>query len=372
MKKCSALLLILTLLCGAFPTKSLAEKISPPDCPAGAAILIEKEERRTLFSKNEHLPLPPASTTKIMTAIIVIENCAPDEIVTIPKESVGTEGSSAYLRCGEQLTVLDLLYCLMLRSANDAAVALAFHTAGTVEDFVKMMNDKAKALGLSNSHFENPHGLDHSNHYMSAFDLGTLSAYCLDNSLFCSIVSTKSISVGMGENQRQLTNHNKLLFSLTGCIGVKTGYTIRSGRCLVTACKKNDTVLICVTINCRPDWNTHTALYDYGFSLVKRTVFDGFDGDLAVAGSNLTVHVSSDRYSLLSVPEDRVEFAIVCPHLLFAPITTGAQVGQVRVLLNGNVIDVLPILAREDISLPPAPGLLSKIFSFLLSIFQKK
>jgi D-alanyl-D-alanine carboxypeptidase len=307
-----------------------------------------------------------------MTALVVLENCQLFETVTVPKEAVGTEGSSAYLRIGEQLSVLDLLYCLMLRSANDAAVALAYHTAGSVEAFAGLMNEKAKALDLSNCHFENPHGLDSQNHYISAKDMAALAAYCLNNPLFCKIVSTKSITIGNGENARLLTNHNRLLQTLPGCIGVKTGYTIRSGRCLVSACEKEETVLVCVTFNCRPDWQTHTDLYAYGFSVCKRVSFAGFSKDLAVAGRDAPLHVSSEGYSMLIAPQDTLSFVPICPHLLFAPIEAGQQIGRVEVRLDGTVIDVLPITAREEAAAPPSPGFLSKLLSFVFSLLGGK
>ena len=370
MKKFSSILLILSLLTSLFPIGAYADS-SPPACPSQAAILIEWQDGKVLFSKNEDLPLPPASTTKIMTAILVLESCDPNQWVSVPREAVGTEGSSAYLRTGERLRVLDLLYCLMLRSANDAAVALAIHVSGSVEEFARLMNNKAKSLGLSNSHFENPHGLDHQNHYTSAEDMARLAAYCLKNPLFCSIVKTPSITVGEGENLRFLTNHNRLLGTLEGCIGIKTGYTIRSGRCLVSACQRDDTLLICVTFNCGPDWQTHTDLYSYGFSQCKRINFDGFSCDLPVAGGNLTVHVSSEKYSQLISPQDHLTFVTCCPHLLFAPISAGQRIGKVEVRLNGTIIDVIPITAREEVARPPSPGFLSKLLSFVLSLFDR-
>ncbi|MBQ8911659.1 MAG: hypothetical protein IJY89_03725, partial [Clostridia bacterium] len=155
------------------------------------------------------------------------------------------------------------------------------------------------------------------------------------------------------------------------CIGVKTGYTIRSGRCLVSACKRDETTLICVTLNCRPDWDCHSDLYAYGFSLIQRQVFDGFAADLPIAGSNLKLHVASSGYSMLISPNDSLTFSPVCPHFLFAPVSCGDTVGSVQVILNGNVIDVIPITARDSAATPPSPGLFSRILSFILSLFQK-
>lgn len=231
---------------------------------AQAALLLDATEGRILFSQNASARLPMASTTKIMTAIVAIENMPTDYVVTVAKEAVGIEGSSIYLYAGEQITCLDLLYGLMLESGNDAAVALAIAVGGTEERFIMLMNEKAKELGLKDTRFSNPHGLPAENHFTSAADLARLTDYALQNELFAEIVSTKKMTAC--EGTRYYVNHNRLLFSYEGMIGVKTGYTQASGRCLVTAARRYGRTLICVTLNdyyCSAD---HVRMLDSGFS----------------------------------------------------------------------------------------------------------
>ncbi len=369
MKKLLSALLVCTLFCGVLPCYSAAQG-ERPLVDASAFTLIEQSEGRTILSQNEKVRLPMASTTKIMTCIVVLEHCDITEEVTVFEEAVGTEGSSAYLRVNERLSVEDLLFCLMLQSANDAAVALAIHTAGSIEDFAYLMNDKAKRLGLKDTHFTNPHGLDNSEHYTTASDLAKLTSYALNNSHFSRIVSSKRHTVGKDDHTRTLTNDNKLLFSLDGCIGVKTGYTIRSGRCLVSACTIEDTTLVCVTLHCKNDWETHKRLFDYGFSSIKRFSYEGFHAELPVLGGSGTLFVSSDAYSFIEDPGSAVTFEPICPHFLCAPIYAGDTVGYLLVMLNGTAIDSLAITARQDAILPPSKSFLERIICGFLSIFK--
>ncbi|MBQ8215949.1 MAG: D-alanyl-D-alanine carboxypeptidase [Clostridia bacterium] len=368
LKHAFTILLSILILLSMLPQRTKAEALPYPD--AASFLLMEKEDRKILAKSNERASLPIASTTKILTCLVVLERCETDDIVVVDPQAVGIEGSSAYLRAGERLTVKELLYCLMLRSANDAAVALALHLSGSIEEFAYLMNEKAKSLGMEGSHFQNPHGLHEENHYSTAYDLAILFADALESPQFCGIVSTKSIVIGKNENARTLTNHNKLLFSLEGCIGGKTGYTIYSGRCLVSACKREDTTLICVTLGCRQDWQAHNDLYDYGFSTVKRFSYRGFCEDLPLAGLDGRVFVSSDSYSLLATPGATVEFFPLCPRFLFAPVDAGKEVGYVLVMLNGNAVDVLPILTREDAACPPPPSIIARILSKILALFE--
>jgi D-alanyl-D-alanine carboxypeptidase (penicillin-binding protein 5/6) len=210
-----------------------------------------------------------ASTTKIVTAITVIQNCDNlDEIITVNNKSIGIEGRSIYLRKDEKLSVRDLLYGLMLRSGNDSAVALAYHVGGTEENFVNMMNELCVEVGTKNTHFSNPHGLDEDNHYTTAYDLALVTAYALNNPVFAEIVSTKhhTIPETNTSEKRYLTNKNRLLNSLDGCIGVKTGFTSRAGRCLVSAIDRNGITLVCVVLNCGPMFEESVALLNSAYS----------------------------------------------------------------------------------------------------------
>ena len=231
--------------------------------------VLEQDSKRVLYQKDMDKMLANASTTKIVTAITVIQNCDNlDEIITVHNKSIGIEGTSIYLRKDEQISVRDLLYGLMLRSGNDSAMALAYHVGGTEEKFVDMMNELCVTAGAKNSHFANPHGLDETDHYTTAYDLAMVTAYALNNPIFADIVSTKhhTIPATNISESRYLTNKNRLLNSLDGCIGVKTGFTTRAGRCLVSAIKRNGITLVCVVLNCGPMFEESVTLLNSAYS----------------------------------------------------------------------------------------------------------
>ena len=217
-------------------------------------ILIEKNSLRVLSAKNEHVKRGIASTTKILTAITVIENCPLDKEIEVPATAEGVEGSSIYLKAGEKLTVEELLYGLMLRSGNDAAIALSIAAGGSVENFVSMMNKTARSCGATESNFTNPHGLDDENHYSTAYDLALITAHALKNPVFQKIVDTKNIDISNDnfDYPRTLVNKNKLLFRGEEFDGVKTGYTKKCGRCLVASRTENGMQLIAVVLNLGP------------------------------------------------------------------------------------------------------------------------
>lgn len=252
MRRIFCFLLILTQLYRG--TSAYAVSVS-----AKSAVLIDFYSGDVLFEKNASQRLSMASTTKIMTAICAIENADLTEIVTVDKRAVGVEGSSMYLDYGEKITVENLIYGLMLSSGNDAAVALALHISGSVEKFAALMNDTAKKIGVSNTSFKNPNGLDEEGHYTTAYDLAMITRYAMHNEKFCEIVSSKQKKMPWGNRTygRTLRNHNKLLFLLDCCDGVKTGFTKRSGRCLVSSANKDNLRVIAVTLYAPDDWNDH-------------------------------------------------------------------------------------------------------------------
>ena len=240
---------------------------SGPSVSAKAAALYDAASNSFLYTKNADTRLPMASTTKIMTALVAIESSPLDKNVMISDMAIGTEGSSLYLKKGEIMSMSDLLMGLMLRSANDAAAAIAYEISGSIEAFADKMNEKAASIGVTDTHFTNPHGLDDENHYTTAADLAIITAEALKNDTFLEIVSTeKCIIKNFDGEARLLTNHNKLLSLYDGAIGVKTGFTKKSGRCLVGAAERDGMRLIAVTINAPDDWNDHEALFDFGFS----------------------------------------------------------------------------------------------------------
>ena len=262
MKKCVILTALICVL--TFAAKIFAADV--PSVSARSAILVSSYGE-VLFDKNADERLPMASTTKIMTCILAIENCDLDEVITVTPASAGIEGSSLYMKEGDVTTVRDMLYAAMLRSANDAASALAIHVSWSEEEFAALMNDKAGSLGMNDTHFTNPHGLPDKEHYTSARDFARLAAYAMENETFAKIASTQEYVVTInGEDRKPIKNHNRLLFTYDGCIGVKTGYTRSSGRCLVSAAERDGVRLICVTLSDSNDWRDHTALLDYGFN----------------------------------------------------------------------------------------------------------
>ena len=231
---------------------------------AEKAILVDAATGRVLYEKNADERSLIASTTKIMTALVVCEQCNVLDRMRIPREAVGIEGSSMYLQEGEVLTLQELLYGLMLHSGNDAALTLAISVSGSEAAFVRQMNRRACALNLTQTHFANPHGLDSGENYSTALDLVRLAQAALQNEQFRAVVSTKTITCA----GRTLTNHNKLLWRYDGCIGVKTGYTRHAGRILVSAAERGGRMLIAVTISDPDDWRDHVSLLDYGFAVL--------------------------------------------------------------------------------------------------------
>ena len=227
-------------------------------------ILMEENSGRVLLEKNAHQKMPMASTTKIMTALLAIEKGNLDDIVTIEEESVGVEGSSIYLQLGEEVQLRELIYGLMLRSGNDSAVAIAIHISGSLEDFVDDMNEKARSLGALNTNFINPHGLHNENHFSTAYDLGIITREAFKSKDFTEIFGSKSYK-GSREKNNYYVNKNKTLWDYAGGDGGKTGYTMSSGRCLVSSAARDNMRLIAVSLNAYNWFNDNYRLMDYGF-----------------------------------------------------------------------------------------------------------
>jgi D-alanyl-D-alanine carboxypeptidase len=295
---------------------------------AQSACLIEAESGKAIYSKNADKRMHMASTTKVMTAIVAIESgISLDTIFKTPVEAVGVEGSSVYLAENEKITFEALLYSLLLASANDAAVAIAIQVAGSVEAFVNLMNAKAQELGLSNTNFTNPHGLYDEEHYTTAHDLAHLMAYAMKNEIFATITgSQRKVFAREGEGVRVLINHNKLLKTYDGVIGGKTGFTKKSGRCLVTAVERDGVTLVAVTLNAPDDWNDHAKLFDRGFSLMEARILariGEFSYTVPVLNSeNDTVKVTNtEDFSIITNKSDSdVTTDVVLPRYAIAPI----------------------------------------------------
>ena len=317
---------------------------------AQRCILVDAQTGRVLYEKNPDQQGLIASTTKIMTALVVCEQCNVLDRMRIPKEAVGIEGSSMYLQEGEVLTVQELLYGLMLRSGNDAAVALAIYCGGTVEGFAEMMNDKARILGMTNSHFENPNGLDSPGHYSTARDLAILTQYAMKNPIFAKTVSTKSVTVG----NRVLKNHNKLLWQVDGADGVKTGYTKAAGRILVSSAQREGRRLICVTMNDPNDWQDHSSLLEDGFSryTIRQIVEEGeILGTVEVlggSGSPVTVR-SAEDFSYPMAEGERISVTLSGPGFVYAPVVADAQAGYAHICLDGSPVGKVKLVYEETV-----------------------
>lgn len=317
---------------------------------ARKAILLDGTTGRVLYEKDADSKSLIASTTKIMTALVVCEQCNVLDRMRIPKEAVGIEGSSMYLQEGEILTIQELLYGMMLHSGNDAATALAIYCGGTVEGFAGLMNDKARELGMHGTHFVNPHGLDAPNHYSTAKDLAVLAAYALENPLFAMTVSTKSVKAG----HRQLTNHNKLLWRVEGANGVKTGFTKAAGRILVSGARRQGRQLVCVTIDAPDDWNDHGTLLEQGFSeyhlstLIREGQILGQVEVLGGTQAYVELIASEDFLYPLAVSE-KISLAMPGIGFAYAPVVEDEDAGKAHILIDGKAVGTVDVRYRSTV-----------------------
>ncbi len=325
---------------------------------AQQAIVVDGQTGQVLYEKNADRQALIASTTKIMTALLICEQCNVLDRMEIPKEAVGIEGSSMYLKEGEVLTIQELLYGLMLQSGNDAAVALAIYCGGTVSDFAELMNDKAHRLGMENTHFVNPHGLDAPDHYSTARDMAVLTAYAMNNPIFARTVSAKTVTIG----QRYLRNHNKLLWQVEGADGVKTGFTKAAGRILVSSAVRQGRRLIAVTINAPDDWNDHKTLLEQGFSeytpqtLVKEgevlgcvEIAGGEAGQVQVlAAEDFVYSLRKDETWHLELPEQG---------FVYAPVVQGQNAGYAHIFVEDKAVGKIKITYADTVEMESVPTL---------------
>ncbi len=336
--KLLSLLLAVILLGHLFllPTSAVTPQSEPPSVSAQSACLLDAQSGDVLFEKESDRVLPMASTTKIMTALTARRLAPAETTITVSEEAVGVEGSSIYLTAGETLTLEQLLYALLLESANDAAVAIAVGLSGSVEAFAAQMNQMATELGLFDSCFQNPHGLDQEGHFTTAHELALIARAALDDPLLCRIVSTRKTTIPHDgtDGVRLLINHNKMLRFYEGAIGVKTGYTKKSGRCLVSAAERDGVRLIAVTLNAPNDWQDHTAMLDYGFTQRRAVTFceaNGICVPIPVVGGVDDAVIASNPDSAvysLSVSAPPIEMTVETPRFLYASVEAGEVVGQ--------------------------------------------
>jgi len=319
---------------------------------AKGAILLEADTNKILYSRNADAKLPMASTTKIMTAILAIENLDLDSVVTVDDRASGIQGSSMYLGKGEKISVRNLLYGLMLTSGNDAAVELSILVAGSPEKFAELMNKKAVEIGALNTNFVNPNGLPVANHYTTAYDLAIIASYAMKNETFRKVVSTEYMKIPWEGKawDRVLKNKNKILWQYEGGNGIKTGYTDAAGRCLVSSAKRDGMQLICVVLNCPDMFNDSMKILDYGFNNYERLKVYSTGQELGEVKvnegtSNLFKATASCDIivTIKKSDEDKIKTSVSLPSEIVAPIKNGQKIGSVKITLNDKTI------AEEDV-----------------------
>jgi D-alanyl-D-alanine carboxypeptidase len=345
-----ALALLLCLLSGPVRGTDAAPEIS-----AEAAVVAELETGRILFEKNADRPMKAASTVKILTGLLALEQLDPSREVTIRPEWTGREGSSMYLRPGQTVTVRDLLYGLLLVSGNDAAVALACTAAGSEEAFVALMNRRAAELGMAGSRFADASGLRAEGHQVTARDMAALGCEAMKNPEFRAIVSARTAQAA----GQTLLNHNKLLWRCEGAIGVKTGYTRAAGRTLVSCAEREGLALLCVTLNAPRDWEDHAALLDWGFGQYEAVGPGEIGWSLSVIGGvSPAVEVRPAGEGKLLLPRDGVRWEVELPRFVYAPVSAGETAGAARCLDGeGRVLWDTPLLYARDVAADPSQPL---------------
>lgn len=320
-------------------------------------MLYEPVSGTVLFEKNSREVLPVASTTKIMTALLAFESGCENAPVTVTPDMVNVEGSSMGLRAGEILTLGDIARGMMMASGNDGANAIALYLSDSTEAFAEKMNARAAELNMTQTHFVTPSGLDAEGHSSTAYDMALLAAEAMRNKDFAEAVGQTEISVPFisPEKTVQYENHNRLLKLYPGCTGIKTGFTKKAGRCLVSSAERDGAQLICVTLNAPDDWNDHMNLYDYGFAQIgERTYTADFKTvSLPVVGGekeSISLVIQTQESAVL--PKDvAVTAEYVLPRFVYAPIKQGDALGCVRYSVNGKILKEIPLIAKEDCAL---------------------
>ena len=346
MKQLICILLAAGMLLTALSVCALSEG---PEIAAASAIVLEPRTGTVLFEKDPDARMLVASTTKIMTALVVLEHCGLDEIVVPTEAHAAVEGSSMLLKAGEEYTVEEVLYGLLLASGNDAGAALADHCAGSMEAFAALMNEKAAALGLQNTHFENAHGLDAPEHYSSARDLAAITAAAMENPVFCRMFAT----VRYETHGISYENHNQLLTTCPGCIGGKTGYTRAAGRILVSVVEREGMRLICVTVSDPNDWVDHRNLYDAMYAQWRYLTLpqSGWQQIDAISGTKALVPVRSDISAMLVPKRSEISMEVRLPRFVYAPVTAGEQAGTVDVIIDGKSAATARLYYGESVPL---------------------
>ncbi len=350
-------LFVLAVVAGALPCAAAQDAVAVSS-DAACAILYEPMSGRVLFEQQAHSKRAMASTTKLMTALLAAEMLPTDAVLTASAQALDVEGSSLGLCVGDTVSRNDLLYGLLLSSGNDAANVFALSIADSYEAFAELMNTRAAQLGMTNTCFVTPSGLDAEGHGASAYDMALLASEVLKNDLLATICATQDTTVLLGDRSVHLTNHNRLLAEYDGAIGMKTGYTSKAGRCLVSAATRDGVTLIAVTLDCSDDWNEHKALLDAGFSLMTAVELCPSEiGSVTVLGgekTELSVTVKPQTVALLRDLKDMIKTDYNLPSYVWAPVQAGDTIGTVRYMLDETCLAEVPITAATSV-LPCAP-----------------
>ena len=354
MRKAVCVVLIFTLL---FYSQSFTACANDVSVSAQAYVLYCVENGEVLLSHNENEKMKPASTTKIMTTLLALEKAKENDRIVKFEESMIAEGSSMYLKVSDTLHLSDLAVGMMMASGNDAANAVALTLAESVEDFSVLMNKRAKEIGMKNTNFVTPSGLDDENHYSTAYDLALLMSKALDNENFCEITKNTDMTVSFLTPKKQVSyhNHNRLLSLYEYCIGGKTGYTKSAGRCLVSAAKKDSVTLVAVTLNAPSDWEDHQKMYDYGFSKLASVNCDDEKKSFKVnvvggETEEVSLYCKESDVAVVSIDnKDKVKRTVYTPQFVYAPIRIDDQLGMVVYTLNGDIIAQNPLYALKDV-----------------------
>ncbi|MGE4282909.1 MAG: D-alanyl-D-alanine carboxypeptidase family protein [Clostridia bacterium] len=378
MRKCILLLILIIIISILNVQPAFADT---PSVSASSAIVMDTVTGRVIFEKNAQQKRTMASITKIMTAIVALENGNLDDIVVTGPNAAHVEGSSIWLEEGEKQKLEDLIYGIMLSSGNDAAIAIAEHIGGSIEEFAKMMTQKAKDIGAINTSFKNPNGLDEDGHYTTAYDFALITRYALKNKKFAEIVKTEKRQIPWEGHKwnRVLTNHNKLLNMYEGCDGVKTGYTKKSGRTLVSSATRDGWQVVVVTLNAPSDWEDHKKMFDYAFSKYRMEsicqegdfmktipVMDGKKEQVSLVTS------SSLKLPLQENEKNEVEIKYDVPEYITAPVTYGQRIGQIEIYLDNIRCGTIPLISIDGVERKDVKLVLERITKNWMMMFSSK
>ena len=348
------------------------------DVSAQSAVLMCANNGKVLFNKNGTKQLSMASTTKIMTSLIALEAAAPETEITVTHEMVAVEGTSMGLVEGDSVSLRELVYGMLLQSGNDAANTVAYVVGGSPEGFAEIMNKRAAEIGMVNTNFVTASGLDHENHYSTAYDMALLACESIKNPEFADICSKKSarLTYGNPPYARTLTNHNRLLWKYEDTVGIKTGFTKKSGRCLVSAAERNGIMLVAVTLNAPNDWSDHISMFEYGFSECKAVTVSADAGSMKVAGGDKPSVPLRLAYHPVWIKDDNCVCRLLVKPFEYAPVSSGKIVGTAQFMSGDKVVCEVPVLTDGSAAVKKAPqeeepeGLFSNLYQKIKDFFR--